>query len=350
MMPKRYTPLCYGCALPIVSMTLFLWLTATCSRPAATVAADADSTTVTARYADRYDQRRTEACWVYAMVACIEHEAAMVGDSLTLSRQWIMARNMEEQAMDHYDARRRGDPATTITMRGVGRHVLTLIDRYGMVPLQQERSAMNNSRVLERKLTLLTERLASRGTEREAVRREVVALLPRLSVVNGTDEHDGAASQFYYLSMRYTARQFAQSVMYRQRWTFYQAVDQSFFSGKTKQGEGLYDVADNGQGYHYRYADVGNGSSESPLLTMVRASLRAGHAVYWEYSKRGRETDEHGVMPSDHAMAIVGMHGDRLVCLNSYGREWGNNGYCMVNARFFNRHTSSVAIISDDRE
>lgn len=45
------------------------------------------------------NQGRTSACWIYAMCACIEHEARHVGDSVVLSRQWLLARELEEQAL-----------------------------------------------------------------------------------------------------------------------------------------------------------------------------------------------------------------------------------------------------------
>ena len=65
------------------------------------------------------NQGRTSACWIYAMCACIEHEARQVGDSVVLSRQWLLARELEEQALGGEE----------IAIRNVGPEALRLINR-----------------------------------------------------------------------------------------------------------------------------------------------------------------------------------------------------------------------------
>ncbi len=299
---------------------------ASCGRPAGNGAEvdDGDTMALVASrdaYRDVYNQRHTEGCWVYAMMACIEHEAAMVGDTVVLSRQWLMARLLDEQA-----SQRRRDGITRVDLRNVGREAMLLISRYGLVPLQQERSAINNSHVLQRKLTLLADGARTSRMDSTAFRSRLDDLLPRFSVV-------GQRSEFYYLSMRYTAMQFAESLLYRQRWTFYQC-DPTQPTGR----EAPYRVADNQR--HHIYNNV----SAREMLRLTIASLRAGRAVYWEYGHKASRYDDGGGVSSDHAMAIVGLRGDSLLCLNSYGREWGSNGYCLVSQRYFLKHTSSIAV------
>ena len=239
------------------------------------------------------NQGRTSACWVYAMCACIEHEAHRVGDSVVLSRQWLLARELEEQTLGDED----------IAIRNVGPEALRLIDKYGLVPYSFERSHINNGSVLEKKIRLLREQC----DKKEELYSRLKDLLPRFTVVNYDPFVKGAVGSFYYYSMRYTPQQFAESVMYRIHYDWYAHDDDR------KRGERfVLDDPDNRQGYEYINA------SYEEMYYKVVSSVRAGHAVYWEYG------ENHA---SGHAMAIVALRkskkgvGEDLVCQNSYGKE-----------------------------
>ena len=262
------------------------------------------------------NQGRTSACWVYAMCACIEHEAHRVGDSVVLSRQWLLARELEEQALGDED----------IAIRNVGPEVLRLIGRYGLMPYSFERSHINNGSVLEKKIRLLREQCKNK----EELYSRLNDLLPRFTVVNYDPFVKGATGSFYYYSMRYTPQQFAESVMYRIHYDWYAHSDD------WKRGERfVLDDPDNRRGYEYVNA------SYEEMYDKVVSSVRAGHAVYWEYGKNHA---------SGHAMAIVGLRkskmgvGEDFVCQNSYGKEWGNNGRCVVTPQFFLTHTSNIGV------
>ena len=129
------------------------------------------------------NQGRTSACWVYAMCACIEHEALRVGDSIVLSRQWLMARGLEEQALAEEE----------IAMRNVGPEALRLIDRYGLVPYSFERSHVNNSSVLEKKIRILREQC----DKKEDLYSRLKELLPRFTVVNYDPFVKDSTGSFY---------------------------------------------------------------------------------------------------------------------------------------------------------
>ena len=123
------------------------------------------------------------------MCACIEHESVRRGDSVALSRQWLLARHLQEQTealfttihddphtiqstspkgeagrglLSHGDAG-RGLEGLRLTTRGLGPEALRLIDDYGLVPYHFEETMVNNSRVMERKLTLLAQRGMEHG-------------------------------------------------------------------------------------------------------------------------------------------------------------------------------------------
>jgi len=261
------------------------------------------------------DQGKTSACWVYAMCACIEHEADRVGDSIVISRQWLLARELEEQALNDEE----------IAMRNVGPEALRLIDKYGIVPYSFERSQINKSSVLENKIR----HLRNQCRTKEELFLRMKDLLPR-SVVDYNPLDKNVRSSFYYYSMRYTPRQFAESVMYRIHYDWY-ACDEELEKGKAF----ILDDPDNRR--QHKYVNI----SYKEMFKKVVESLKAGHAVYWEYGEDHR---------SGHAMAIVGLKKAKdgkaynLVCLNSYGKKWGDGGKCVVTPQFFLSHTSNIGV------
>lgn len=274
---------------------------------------------------DAYDQGKTEACWIYAMLACIETEQLRRGDSVVLSRQWLMSNALMEQTTERY-LRKNGE----ITMRGVGKDVLRLIQQYGLIPIQMEKSRIANSRVLQRRLTLLTE---MPGMDVRSIRKKMDDILPRFTVAfHGAYPKDAT---FYYYSMCYTPRQFAESVMYNQHWEW-------FASSQWHPWNEAFalEVPDN-----KRYHEYVNLPMDT-LFSKVMASLNAGHPVYWEMSKKSDAGD------SDHSLAITGLRRDAeghtlLLCLNSYGRKWGRDGYCLITPEYFKKHTCNVGILSE---
>ena len=309
-----------------------------------TAVGDSIALTLPTRESDVYNQGKTEACWIYALCACIEHEACLRGDSVVLSRQWLLSHLLEEQAMERYEILSQGGAVAdgggrgTLSARGVGPDALRLIDEYGLVPYQHERSRIGNSRVLQRRLALLVDNAVAHKMPLQGLRERMSELLPRFTVVRHSRlTHHYAEEEresFYYLSMRYTPAQFAESVMYCQQWRWY-ASDEGHPWGKNFALE----VPDNRR-YH-KYANV----PMPELLRMVKESLGEGHAVYWEMGRKASRQRQGGGAASDHAMAIVGMKDGRFVCLNSYGTDWGHDGCCLVTEEYFVRHTCNVGII-----
>ena len=74
------------------------------------------------------DQGQSELCWVYAMLATIETEHLMQGDSVNLSPDYIARMWLAEQARFCYLS--RGTRA--INMRGIPSMTLSLLERYGL--------------------------------------------------------------------------------------------------------------------------------------------------------------------------------------------------------------------------
>lgn len=328
----------YLCGMRKAIIFLFfpiLTLVYSCQRPTGrTVVSGSDTLSiVTSHYNDDlYDQGRTECCWVYAMLACIETEQQRRGDSITLSRQWIISHSLREQAEQRFLMQIRQQSSAgkaskpVISSRGVGKDVLRLIDHYGLVPYAMERTRVNNSRVLERKLQLLAD---NKMLDIETLRERMDDLLPRFTVSKGLDQE----SSFYLYSMRYTPSQFAESIMYYQKWQWYASVKYR----KWHEHFAL-EVPDNR--YYHEYENL----PPEELLSKVLSSLREGHPVYWEMSKKADAGN------SDHAVAIMGLvrgktGEERLLCRNSYGKKWGKNGYFVVSKSYFLHHTCNVGIL-----
>ena len=319
---------------------------------------------------ERTDQGHTSACWIYAMCACIEHESVRRGDSVALSRQWLLARHLQEQTealfttlhaslpssvkstspkgeagrgiLSHGDAG-RGLEGLRLTTRGLGPEALRLINDYGLVPYQFEESMVNNSRVMERKLMLL----AQQSRDMRTLRQRMAELLPSFSFAMPPVEEgwNGSPASFYFYSMRYTPQLFAESLMYWIHFHWYAPPmaliiphsSSSYSHPSTSLTPSPSYVLDDPDNYgHHKYICA----SLEEILHRVMRALRQGHAVYWEYGRRHR---------SQHAVAIVGLQKDksgkeRLLCLNSYGTRWGDKGYFTVTPEQFLKTTCNVGI------
>lgn len=305
--------------------------------------------TISCQRQERTDQGHTSACWIYAMCACIEHESVLLGDSVALSRQWLLARHLQEQTEALFTSLHapssqavqlsspKGEAGRgLITTRSVGPEALRLISDYGLVPYHFEETMVNNSRVMERKLTLL----AQQSRDLRSLRQRMAEILPSFSIATPPVEDGWHASpaSFYFYSMRYTPHQFAESLMYWIHFSWYAPPSSliSPSSSLTPRPSSTYvlDDPDNYGGHKYICAPL------SDILRRVMQAVRKGHAIYWEYGKGHH---------SDHAVAIVGMKKDKkgrelLLCLNSYGSRWGDKGYFTVTQEEFLKTTCNVGI------
>ena len=301
---------------------------------------------------ERQDQGRTDACWIYAMTECVEREMWSTGDSIPLSRQWLVAKCLEEQTLD----RRLSHGARTISLRGVGPEAIRLINTYGLIPFSQEKSRALNSRTLERRLTLLADQSDRTDGPIPTLLDSARDLLPHFTVARHEEEIPSATHPpfkgglegpqglqspptFYLFSVQYTPQSFAESIMYRQHWQFYASSPYHPY-GKPFALE----VADNRRYHEYINLPM------TELLNRTLRSLRDGHPVYWELGRKPSKQPGGGGAASDHAMAIIGLKKATdgklyLICQNSYGKKWGEQGKVRVSLPYFLLHTSNVGIL-----
>ena len=80
------------------------------------------------RYTPVKNQGKSQACWIYAMLAAIETEHIMRGDSVHLSVAYV------QKMLEQQEGR---DPKT---QRGMGVTLIRLIEKYGLVPYQSMRN------------------------------------------------------------------------------------------------------------------------------------------------------------------------------------------------------------------
>lgn len=293
-------------------------------------------TDVLLSYTPVKDQGNMKTCWIYAYLACLETERIeQYGDSLNLSPLWLERALLTQQAMEYYFSQATG----AISMRGVGPEAELLINKYGMVPYTNYNTTETlNSNVLERSIANsvgIAVRARNGIDTLPSVIDEILPSLPH-SIDRG----------FYLYSVRYTPRQFSQSLV--------SGVSFRWITSYTHHPYGetfALEVPDNRQ--HHEFLNLPLDS----LYSLTVSALRSHHPVYWEggLSDFSRDTETR-ITPSliarrqkaysqfrvtdDHAMAIIGMahdaHGtEYLICKNSWGRGVGNDGlYYMPKSQF----------------
>ena len=88
------------------------------------------------------DQQNAELGWAYAMLATIETERLMQGDSVNLSPIYSVRRYIEEQAMDCYLRNTKAG----ISLRGFPSMLLAHLQQYGAMSFDAYRTAMSATR------------------------------------------------------------------------------------------------------------------------------------------------------------------------------------------------------------
>lgn len=105
------------------------------------------------------DQGKSSLCWVYAMLATIESDRLMQGDSVNLSPHYVA-----RMALRHELSRScLNGGKDTLSLRAMAPWALCLLDLYGAMPYDSYRSECNYN-VLRRKLDRLVKRSANTMT------------------------------------------------------------------------------------------------------------------------------------------------------------------------------------------
>lgn len=287
------------------------------------------------------DQGSSSLCWVYAMLATLETEHIMRGDSVNLSPDYVARMYLSEQAN-----RRRLLPNKVvqkeagITTRGMCTMALDLIQTYGLQHYDAYRHKPNmDYNVLCRKLDY--------GNDTEKLLDRYIGPLP---------------NQVFMLGALYTPLEFAHSVC-----TDDEYIALTSFTHHPYGQRFPLEVPDNY--FHNTFLNV-------PLDTMMNRivhSLRSGHPVCWEgdtsepgflfgegyavlknekkkvTAERRQASFEARRTTDDHVMEIVGLahdqHGRRFfLCKNSWGTDNRYGGFMFLSENYVRMKTIAVVL------
>ena len=287
------------------------------------------------------DQGSSSLCWVYGMLATLETEHIMRGDSVNLSPDYVARMYLSEQAN-----RRRLLPnkivqkEAGITTRGMCTMALDLIQTYGLQHYDAYRHKPDmDYNVLCRKL--------DKGNDAEKLLDKYIGPLP---------------NQVFMLGALYTPLEFAHSVC-----TDDEYIALTSFTHHPYGQRFPLEVPDNY--FHNTFLNV-------PLDTMMNRivqSLRSGHPVCWEgdisepgflfgkgfavlkhedkkvTAERRQDSFEAHRTTDDHVMEIVGLahdqHGRRFfLCKNSWGTANRYHGFMFLSENYVRMKTIAVVL------
>ena len=303
------------------------------------------------------DQGKSSLCWVYAMLATIETEHLMAGDSVNLSADFVARAFLKEQYIERCMAEKRmGDlGGDEITTRGIGSMLVRMIQTYGLTHYDAyHRKRGCNYNVLCRRLNKESGSALNMHS-RSSIQDHINGIL---------DEEIGPAPRFVFmLGAEYTAQEFARSVC---RADEYESLT-SFTHHPFGQQFPL-EIPDN------RYHDTFLNVPLDTLMERMDKSLRSGHPVCWEgdTSEKGfqwkqgvatlegsgqrkvtqeerQEAFEQYDTTDDHCMAVVGIARDKkggkfYIMKNSWGTSNQYRGFMYVSEDYVRMKTVALFI------
>ncbi|MDR0186294.1 cysteine protease [Prevotella brunnea] len=302
-------------------------------------------------------QGRSSLCWVYAMLATIETEHIMRGDSVHLSVDYAARTYLTEQVREKLFSRKNRMPfclqSNNFTTRGMAGMLIDLIQNYGLQHFDAyHRKTQTNYNKLVRKLEQAIHSPLSSNPEIQ------------MSLINELMDNEigYAPKQVFMYGAVYTPQEFARSVCRDDEYTALTSFTHHPFNERFP-----LEVPDNY--FHDTFLNV-------PLDTMmqrIERSLYGGHPVCWEgdVSERGfsfgrgfavlddesgkvtqeqrQEAFERHKTTDDHCMEIIGLAHDEagnkyFLCKNSWGTNNPYRGFMYLSANYVRLKTIAVYI------
>lgn len=291
------------------------------------------------------NQGSSTLCWAYAMLATIETEHIMMGDSVNLSPDYAARCLLADEARRCFlSAGKSG-----ITLRGTAPQLLRVIAEYGIMPYDSYNAPRLNYNALARRLRLATatsRTLAAADSTVQAMLNERVGWLPRA---------------VYMLGAEYTPREFAHSVCMRGEYTALTSFTHHPFGE-----EFVLEVPDNRTGELFLNVPI------DELMRRIEHSLRTGHPVCWEgdvsepgfsfakgtavlpagkpCTQAARQADfERLRTTDDHCMCLIGIARDRhgrrfFIAKNSWGTANPYGGMMYLSEDYVRMKTIAVVM------
>ena len=296
------------------------------------------------------DQGRSSLCWMYGMLATIESERLMRGDSVNLSPDYLARLWLCDEARVNFLTR----STEKISMRGMMTMVPHLMQQYGMQPYDDYHpfDAVNYQA-----LCRMATRVARASVSLRMLNNRMTDIL---------DKQLGyLPPKLYMLGMAYTPRQFAESILlpgdYRALTSFsHHPFGQSF----------VLECPDN------KMLDRFDNIPIDQLMRVIVTTLRNGHPVCWEGDisepgfdfKNGVATltyddqdvtqqtrqraFEHFLTTDDHCMELCGLAHDEagrryFIAKNSWGRNNAYGGFMYLSYNYVKMKTIAVMVPTD---
>lgn len=298
------------------------------------------------RYTPVKDQGHSQLCWAYAMLATIETEHIMMGDSVNLSPDFAARCLLAEEARRCFLA---GNNATTVSLRGTAPMMLRLLNDYGAIPYDTYNAPAMNGNTLARRIARMAAQSRSLG--------EVDSKAQRL-----LDTYIGSLpKRVYMLGAEYTFKEFAHSVCMKDEYIALTSFTHHPF------GEAFaLEIPDNRSGELFQNIPIDD------LMLRIYRSIRAGHPVCWEgdisdkgfsfsrgtatldtsrpctQEERQREFDTRRTT-DDHCMTLIGIAHDSkgrpyFIAKNSWGTGNPYGGLMYLSADYVRLKTVAVVM------
>lgn len=255
---------------------LVLLVLAGCGRPQGHRSAKGGATTgdfrpeVTLPTTPVQQQGRSELCWAYAMLATIETEHLVQGDSVCLSpdfpaRMWLselVSQRFLAAGMD-------GTGQNGISLRGMAPMLVDLLEQYGAVPYDTYHNYDGvNYRALCRTLNRITRMASSLNEARRAADN---AMDRAIGFLLGNGGGDAREMKVFMLGAAYTPLEFAHSVCLPGEWVAVTSFTHHPF------GESfVLETPDNMMRDRFLNLPVDS------MVALAERSIRQGHPVCWE--------------------------------------------------------------------
>lgn len=301
------------------------------------------------------DQGKSELCWVYGMLATIESEHIMKGDSIHLSITYVVRKMLQEKALEFYFSKGKRH----ISMRGMSSMLIHYLNRYGAEPYDSYEDPKNvNYKVLCKKVEQICKGAIAKEAGIQKLQEELDGLF---------DSELGymPAKEIHMLGAEYTPLEFAHSVCYPEEY-----VSLTSFTHHPFREYFALETPDNLMHDEFLNLPI------DEMMLHIQKAIEHGHPVCWEgdISEPGfqqTKTNFVDILPKerpvtqasrqkeyeqlhttdDHVMEIIGMfHKGKqryYVCRNSWGKLWGDNGLVYLSEDYIKLKTIAVFMSED---
>ena len=281
------------------------------------------------------------------MLATIETEHIMMGDSVNLSIDYVTRKLLAEQARCHFLSR----GYDRVTLRGTMPLLLRLLNEYGAMPYDSYNNPSINYNSIAKRIEVLPNTSVDMS--------QLAARAERLF-----DERIGALpKKVYMLGAEYTPEEFAHSVCMRSE---YMAM--TSFTHHPFGDSFVLEVPDNYSDEFFYNVPI------DVMMKRIERSIRRGHPVCWEgdISENGFSF-AHGIadLPNDrpctqqerqkafetrrttddHCMTLIGIAHDQngrryYIAKNSWGTDNPYGGFMYVSENYIRLKTIAIVVKS----